>query len=66
MRSETVSIPICDYAAAACSTVENRLYYNPTDSSFQDSTAGVGKEKIYDVTQVRPNDGLYLNEAISL
>ncbi|WP_152614116.1 hypothetical protein [Sanguibacteroides justesenii] len=45
MRSETVSIPICDYAAAACSTVENRLYYNPTDPSFQDSTAGVGKEK---------------------
>ena len=53
-------------AAAACSTVENRLYYNPTDLTFRDSSAGIRNSKVYDVTQVRPNDGLYLHETISL
>jgi len=45
----------------ACDTERNRLYYDPETLTFRDSTPPMGDNK-YDVTQVRPNDGLNLDE----
>lgn len=51
-------------ASAGCNTTENRLYYDSENYTFRDSEAGWKKDKIFDVSQVRPNDGKQLQETI--
>ena len=43
----------------ACDTNQNRLYYNPNTHNLQDPKAGAKNNVIYDVSQIRPNDGNY-------
>lgn len=49
-------------ASGACSTTDNRLYYDSSNYSFKDAANYANKQ--LDVTQVRPNDGKNLNETI--
>lgn len=48
-------------AEKGCNTTANRLYYDEKNYTFKDKDGG-NKHLIYDVTQVRPNDGKNLNE----
>ena len=50
-------------AATGCDMENNRLYYNPDTYEFFDPKAGWGNNR-FDVTQVRPNDGLNFGETI--
>ena len=50
-------------AAAACSTIDNRLYYDSDNYTFRDDANY--NQLALDVTQVRPNDGQHLNETIA-
>lgn len=50
-------------AATGCDMENNRLYYNPDTCEFYDPEAGKDNDR-FDVTQVRPNDGKYLDETI--
>ena len=52
-------------AAAACSTDDNRLYYDSDNYTFRDESAGTRGLRVFNVTQVRPNDNQNLNETIS-
>ena len=52
-------------SADACSTTENRLYYNAANYEFRDDSIATRENRIYDVTQVRPNDGQNLEETIA-
>ena len=53
------------HANEGCDTMTNRLYYDPTALTFQDPIAGAYNTLIYDVSQVRPNDGINLEETES-
>ena len=53
------------HADEGCDTMTNRLYYDPTTQTFQDPIAGAYNTLIYDVSQVRPNDGINLEETES-
>lgn len=46
-----------------CDTQNNRLYYDPDNLDFYDDSTY--NKRRFDVTQVRPNDGKYLNETIN-
>lgn len=52
-------------ASGGCNTTENRLYYDSINYIFRDNKAGWEKDKIFDVSQIRPNDGKRLEETIS-
>lgn len=50
-------------ASVGCDIIENRLYYDSSNYTLRDPKAGANN-KVYDVSQVRPNDNKNLHETI--
>lgn len=43
----------------ACDTQKNRFYHDSKNCTLRDSAAGTYNDLIYDISQIRPNDGNY-------
>ena len=50
-------------ASVGCDIIENRLYYDSSNYTLRAPKAGANN-KVYDVSQVRPNDNKNLHETI--